>query len=285
MADPKKIFIVEDDTDLASMLVDYFRSLFYDVRAANWGEDAVQQISADVPDVVLLDIRLPDIDGYEVCRRLRQTRHTQNLPIIFLTERRERDFRLAGLELGAVDYITKPFDISELRLRMRNVLRRSTMNSYQNAVTGLPEGNAVEEELQKLPGEADWAVLVLGIHGLSLFRDQYGFVAADDVTRAISLMITNAMQENGSQDDFVGHLTPSDLIVITTPERCRKLTSRCRMRLEPSIQYFYPAMDRQRVNRLPASERLSVEIGCLQAQDYPAGDVAGLKSALTRLFD
>lgn len=103
-----KIFIVEDDVDLSEMLGAYFRVQGYEVAQAVRGEEAIRRINDEVPDVAVLDIRLPDIDGYEVCRRLRQSRRTQNLPIIFLTEKRERDDKLAGLELGAVDYITKP---------------------------------------------------------------------------------------------------------------------------------------------------------------------------------
>jgi len=139
----QKIFIVEDDNDLAEMLRAYFRVQGYSVSVASRGHDGVTGITEDVPDVVVLDIRLPDIDGYEVCRQLRRSRKTQHVPVIFLTEKREREDKLAGLELGAVDYITKPFDIQELRLRVRNALRRAQMSTLLNPVTGLPEGTLV----------------------------------------------------------------------------------------------------------------------------------------------
>jgi len=140
VAEKQSILIVEDDLDLAEMLNAYFRVQGYDVLTAAWGEDAVRISQENTPDIVLLDIRLPDIDGYEVCRRMRTQRRTENLPIIFLTERRDRIDKLQGLELGVVDYITKPFDIQELRLRVRNALRRASLESLVNPVTGLPEG-------------------------------------------------------------------------------------------------------------------------------------------------
>ena len=116
MADPKpKILIVEDDLDVAEMLNAYFRVQGYEVIAVNWGEDGVRACQTENPDLVILDIRLPDIDGYEVARRLRDDRRTKEVPIIFLTEKRERADRLQGLELGADDYITKPYDVQELR--------------------------------------------------------------------------------------------------------------------------------------------------------------------------
>ncbi len=140
MSDKSHILIVEDDLDLAEMLNAYFRVQGYEVQTAAWGEDAVRMTREDPPDLVVLDIRLPDIDGYEVCRRLRTNRRTQDIPIIFLTEKRDRVDKLTGLELGVVDYITKPFDIQELRLRVRNSLRRATQTLLVNPVTNMPEG-------------------------------------------------------------------------------------------------------------------------------------------------
>lgn len=262
-----KIFIVEDDLDLSEMLSAYFRVQGYDVETASRGEDAVDAISRDAPDVAVLDIRLPDIDGYEVCRRLRRNRRTQNLPIIFLTEKRDRDDKLAGLELGAVDYITKPFDIQELRLRVRNALRRAHLSTLQNPVTGLPEGVLVRERLQQMLKHAEWGIVLAGIHGLSRFRDKFGFVAADDVSRAVTLMISNAVQESGAAEDFIGHTDSGDFVIITTAERSQKLAERCLVRLQPSIQYFYPALERQRLHELPEAERLTVRVSSLSSKE------------------
>ena len=281
----QKIFIVEDDVDLAEMLTAYFGAQGYKINSSTWGEEAVRMINEELPDVVVLDIRLPDIDGYEVCRRLRKSRRTQHLPVIFLTERRERENKLAGLELGAVDYITKPFDIQELRLRIRNALRRASLQSLHNPITGLPEGELVQEQLEALIERQDWGVVLAGIRGLDKFRDRYGFVAADDVARAVSLMITNAMQESDAGDDFIGHTDAVEFMIVTDPGRCRKLAERCRMRLEPSVQYFYPAIDRQHVNQLSDSDRLSVHVACLSQRDGEFKDVAELKAALQELLD
>ena len=196
---PSQILIVEDDVDLAEMLNAYFRVQGYEILTATWGEDAVRVAQEMVPDVVLLDIRLPDIDGYEVCRQIRQHRRTKEVPIIFLTEKRERSDKLAGLELGAVDYITKPFDIQELRLRVRNTLRRSTRPPLTNSITGLPERALVDERLAELLKSAGWALLVVSLMGLDEFRELYGFVAADDALRAVSLMLANTVDETGDK--------------------------------------------------------------------------------------
>src|SRR5215475_9476845 len=152
----------------------YFRVQGYDVLTAAWGKDAVKLSTEHNPDLVVLDIRLPDIDGYEVCRQLRTNRRTQDIPVIFLTEKRDRVDKLAGLELGVVDYITKPFDIQELRLRVRNSLRRADQQSLVNPVTNLPEGQVVDEKLREAnAGKSSWALLSISIRGLDSFREMY----------------------------------------------------------------------------------------------------------------
>ncbi len=234
--------------------------------------------------MIVLDIRLPDIDGYEVCRRLRQMRRTQNIPVIFLTEKREREDKLAGLELGAVDYITKPFDIQELRLRIRNSLRRTQLSMPMNPVTGLPEGLLVRERLEKMIQQPDWGIVLAGIRGLNKFRDKYGFVAADDVSRAVTLMITNAVQESGSDETFVGHTDAGDFVIVATVDQHKLLAERCLVRLQPSIQYFYPALERSRLKLLPESERLVVRVAHLSSRDYQFEDLESLFAALERQF-
>lgn len=277
-----KIFIVEDDVDLSEMLSAYLRVQGYDVTQATRGEEAVSKIKEISPDLVVLDIRLPDIDGYEVCRRLRQFRRTQTIPVIFLTEKREREDKLAGLELGAVDYITKPFDIQELRLRIRNALRRSKMSTMHNPVTGLPEGVLVLEQLERMLQRPNWGIVLAGIRGLNKFRDRFGFVATDDVSRAVTLMLANAVQESGNENDFIGHADSGDFIIVTTADRCKRLAERCLVRLQPSIQYFYPAMERSQLNNMPDGDRLTVEVSSLSADEHQVEDVEALHRVLAR---
>ena len=166
-----KILIVEDDLDVAEMLNAYFGVQGYDVVTVNWGEDGVKSCIEERPDLVILDIRLPDIDGYEVAKRLRDDRRTKEVPIIFLTEKRDRADRLHGLELGADDYITKPFDIQELRLRVRNSLERMVQNTLTNPVSGLPEGALVDEQLAECLQRDSHSLILVSLENLEPFRE------------------------------------------------------------------------------------------------------------------
>jgi DNA-binding response OmpR family regulator len=253
-----KILIVEDDLDVAEMLNAYFRVQGYEVFTVNWGEDGVRAAQTILPDLVILDIRLPDIDGYEVARRVRSDRRTNEIPIIFLTEKRERVDRLQGFEVGADDYITKPFDVQELRLRVRNALKRVSQGSLTNPVSGLPEGPLVEERLSEVIHKSGWGLLHIAISHLEAFREAYGFVASDDVLRAISLMIHNTIKETGSTEDFIGHISPTDFVIVVSPASMPPFQERIKSRLEQSLDYFYPIKDRENASK--RDDRLAVEI-------------------------
>jgi len=273
-----RLLIVEDDLDIADMLGAYFRVQGYEVFTANWGEDGVKAGQTERPNLIILDIRLPDIDGYEVARRLRSNRRTQDIPIIYLTDKRKRTDRLMGLGLGADDYITKPFDLQELRLRVRNALRRASQDTLTNPVTTLPEGALVDERLAECLFKTDWAMLVISLESLDAFREIYGFVASDDVLRAVSLMIQNVMRRIGNPGDFLGHLGTTDFVLITTPEKAPLLKERIHTQLEQSLEYFYPVKDREQPSS--GGKSLAVGLGELYPAEGNFADSNRLKSAL-----
>ena len=284
MSEPKpSILIVEDDLDIADMLNAYFQVQEYNVMSVNWGEDGVRACQADTPDLVILDIRLPDIDGFEVARRLRSTRKTQDIPIIFLTERRERLDRLRGLELRAEDYITKPFDIQELRLKVRNALMRARRGNLTNPVTGLAEEALVDDRLRQCLKQNEWSILVISLVNLVNFREAYGFVASDDLLRAVAVMLQDALREQGDTDDFLGQLTGSDFIIIGKPgPAVNVLKERIQKRLEQSFDYFY--RDQDRTTQAFKNQRLGLRIGELAGVKSKARELSQLKLEVEQLY-
>ncbi|MBN8581220.1 MAG: response regulator, partial [Anaerolineae bacterium] len=183
-----RLMVVEDDLDIANMLKIYFTGLQYDVDVANRGRDALEKTRQVLPHLIVLDIMLPDIDGYEVCRTLRTNTRTSHIPVIFLTQKDERSDKLQGLELGADDYITKPFDIEELKLRVQGAIRRAERESLTDPRSGLPAGRLIEEQLRRIIREKSWALLDLRVNNFEAFKDVYGFVAGDDVLRFAAMM-------------------------------------------------------------------------------------------------
>jgi len=277
-----QILIVEDDLDLSEMVSSYFRVQNYDVVTAAWGEEALKIADQEHLDLIMLDIRLPDIDGFELCRQLREKRRTHDTPMIFLTEKRDRVDKLQGLELGVVDYITKPFDIQELRLRVRNAISRSQMPATINPVTELPEGDLVDEKLTELlTADHDWGVLQFSIKSLDEFRAEYGFVAADDVLRAVTLMVRNAVRQFGDKDDFVAHHGAENFIVITNADAADDIRDRIARRIRQSREYFYPLRDKARTEKAMAESHMHLLSGIITKDDGQFADLEALSKALT----
>lgn len=272
MDTPYQLLIVEDDADTGVMLREYFGLHGYRVRVATWGKEAIVQCRQAPPDLILLDIRLPDMDGYEVCSRLRQQPGTKHTPVIFLTERRSRDDRLTGLQLGAVDYMTKPFDTEELLLRVRNALRQASQEYLTNPVTDLTVEPAMKERLRSLVGQDERAVLYIRLQNLESWGQDYGFPACDEALRAVADLLDNVVAEWGGDKDFVGHLGEADFALVTSPARVKTLQEEIEARLPRTLRR--PAAPRREdaEKGAPAMPSFSVAIGLLTGDDLASGD-------------
>jgi DNA-binding response OmpR family regulator len=240
-----RLLVVEDDVDIGNMLKIYFSGLDYEVDVAVRGNDALEKTRQVLPHLIVLDIMLPDIDGYEVCRTLRTSTRTSHIPVIFLTQKDERSDKLQGLELGADDYITKPFDIEELKLRVQGAIRRSERESLTDPRSGLPAGRLIEEQLRRIIREDGWALMDLRISNLTAFNDVYGFVAGDDVLRFTAMLLGEVVDEHGTPNDFIGHAGGDNFIIISTQESIEKIRNTIKERFDEEVQTHYNFMDRQ----------------------------------------
>lgn len=240
-----RILIVEDDMDISNMLRIYFDSQGYEVLVASQGQEALDTCRLKLPSLVVLDIMLPDIDGYEVCRRLRNNLRTSHIPVLFLTQRDERSDKIAGLELGADDYITKPFDIEELKWRVQNALKRAKYENLTNPTTGLPSAKLIEEQLKQLVRRNGWTILYIGINDFEPFKEVHGFVAGDDVLRFVAILLTESVDELGTANDFIGHVGGDDFILITTTEKAGALRRRLVERFQVEVGTFYAFRERE----------------------------------------
>ncbi|MCB0103832.1 MAG: response regulator [Anaerolineales bacterium] len=240
-----RLLVVEDDLDIANMLKIYFTGLQFEVDVANRGRDALEKTRQVLPHLIVLDIMLPDIDGYEVCRTLRTNTRTSHIPVIFLTQKDERSDKLQGLELGADDYITKPFDIEELKLRVQGAIRRAERESLTDPRSGLPAGRLIEEQLRRIIREKSWSLLDLRVNNFEAFKDVYGFVAGDDVMRFAAMLIGEVVDELGTPNDFIGHAGGDNFIIITTTESAPLIRQKIKDRFAEEVQSHYNFIDRQ----------------------------------------
>jgi DNA-binding response OmpR family regulator len=276
-----RLLVVEDDIDIGNMLKIYFTGMEYDVEVAVRGSDALEKTKQALPHLIVLDIMLPDIDGYEVCRSLRTNMRTSHIPVIFLTQKDERSDRLQGLELGADDYITKPFDIEELKLRVQGAIRRSERESLTDPRSGLPAGRLIEEQLRRIIREKDWALIDARVNEFEPFKDVYGFVAGDDVLRFTAMLIGEVVDELGTASDFIGHAGGDNFIVITTGDKAAAIRARLKERFDREVQTHYNFIDRQQgFVQAPGADDtqvkisfMSLSVGIVSPADHSFSDI------------
>jgi PleD family two-component response regulator len=282
-----RILVVEDDFDISNMLRIYFQSQGYEVTVAPRGGDALEMCRQQLPHIVVLDIMLPDIDGYEVCRQLRGNLRTKHIPIIFLTQKDERSDKIHGLELGADDYITKPFDVEELKLRVKNSMARAAYESLTNPTTGLPSSKLIEEQLRGLMRRDDWGIIYAGIKGLEAFSEVYGFVASDEVLRFTAMVLGETVDTLGTPNDFIGHIGGDDFIVITEKRLIRPIVKDLMNRFADGIGTHYDFKARQQgyivVRDKHGNEQkvglMELAIGIITSDDGPFTDIREITEA------
>ncbi len=282
-----RILVVEDDFDISSMLQLYFRTQGYEVYVAPRGGVALEMTRQNLPNVIVLDIMLPDIDGYEVCRQLRTNLRTSHIPIIFLTQKDERNDKIQGLELGADDYITKPFDLEELRLRVRNTIKSAEVASLTSPSTGLASGRLIEQQLRELMRKQDWGVLYIGIDGLGAFNEVYGFVAGEEVLRFTGMLLNDVIDEMGTADDFVGHIGGDNFIIITRKELVDPLRVEIAQRFNENVGTHYDFMTRMQGHLVIKDDDgkeehvplMTLQVGALTIEDGPFTDIREITEA------
>ncbi len=242
-----RILVVEDDFDISNMLRIYFSGQQYEVQIAPRGGDALQMTRKQLPNLIILDIMLPDMNGYDVCKELRTTTRTSHIPIIFLTQKDERSDKIAGLELGADDYITKPFDIEELKLRVQNTINSTQRQNYMHPKSGLPTGRLIEEHLRGLMhSDKQWTYIDVKINHFDAFTEVYGFLAGDEVMRFTALVMGEVVDELGTPDDYLGHPERENFVIITHAADADRLKQRLVERFNDEVKQHYSFIDRER---------------------------------------
>jgi diguanylate cyclase (GGDEF)-like protein len=276
-----RLLVVEDDFDISNMLQIYFTGQNFDVDVAPRGSVALEKTRHNLPHLIVLDIMLPDIDGFEVCRVLRTNIRTSHVPIIFLTQKDERSDKLAGLELGADDYITKPFDIEELKLRVQRAITRSEQQSLTDPRSGLPSGRLIEEQLRRIIRQQNWALMDVRINNFEPFNEVYGFVAGDDVLRFTGMLINEVLDELGTPNDFIGHAGGDNFIIITAEESAVEIRQRIKSRFAEEVLSHYNFMDREQGFILAAGSGdqtvkvplMTLSVGLVSPKEYQFADI------------
>ncbi len=243
----ESLLVVDDDPFIARLLEIELRAAGYDVRVASDGALALVAAQERCPDLVLADVMMPNMDGFELTRRLRQDPRTAAVSIIMLTARGLSADKLEGFAIGADDYIVKPFDTPELLARIRGVLRRSRDMRAQSPLTGLPGNVRIEEEIDRRVDEGTpFALLYADLDHFKSFNDHYGFMRGDQALQATAGMLEEVARDVTSGASFVGHVGGDDFVIVVPPEMAAVVAQAIVERFDRDAASYYDPQDRDR---------------------------------------
>ena len=244
---PARILVVEDDRAIADLVASILDKDSYRVTLALDGHAALRLALEERPDLVILDVLLPGISGFEVCQRLRQDPSTCLIPIMLLTALDQTKDKITGYKLGADEYVCKPFDALELLARVERTIRRSREGLAANPLTGLPGGVALEEEIRRrVADRAPFSVARLDISGLGEFNMAYGYERGDQVIRLVGMILKSAIVELADKNDIAVHFGAADFGFVSTPARAEVVAARALENGEALLMMHYDEADRLR---------------------------------------
>ena len=242
-----KILIVDDEPAIVELLEEHLRSEGYDTEHAFSGEEALVVLERSTPDLVILDLMLPGMDGYEVCRLMQADSRLNHIPVIMLTARSAIPNRVLGYQRGADDYIVKPFDPDELSVRVRAQLHHLYHDSVSE-LTGLPGTEAVEARISAVASggtESPWAIVYFNIANFAAYNDSYSYIEGDEMIHIAGRALKVALEKEGRPADFLGHIGGDKFVVITSPERVQPVAQAAAQVFTESTQDFYTPSDRE----------------------------------------
>ncbi len=260
----ESVLVVDDDPFIARLLEIELRAAGYDVRVAGDGRQALDAVRERCPDLVLADVMMPTMDGFELTRHLRQDPRTGSVSVIMLTARGLSADKLEGFSVGADDYIVKPFDTPELLARIRGVLRRAKEMRAQSPLTGLPGNIRIEEEIEaRVQSGQEFAILYVDLDYFKAYNDHYGFMRGDEAIQFTARLIQEVALAAGGPSIFVGHVGGDDFVVVAPPDRATDIAEQLVGRFDREAPDLYDPEDRERgyvevENRRGQAQRFSV---------------------------
>jgi len=241
----EKILIADDDPDILRFVELNLRLEGYEVITAADGEQAVQVARANRPDMVILDVMMPRLDGYQVCQALRQDPQLGGVCIIMLTAKSMSADKVLGLTAGADDYISKPFDPIELVARVKTTLRRTREMRAVSPLTGMPGNLQIEAEMQRrLNADEVFAVLWLDLDNFKSFNDRYGFIRGDGAINYLAAVMREIVDE--LPGTFMGHIGGDDFVVMCEDELAEVLSQSIIERFDRDVAALYDSEDAAR---------------------------------------
>lgn len=242
-----RVLVVDDDEKIRAICVEVLVNLGFEVLTAGTVAEAKSSIRENRPDLLLLDVVLPDGDGLSLMESLKAERASSHLSVIFVSARTEVSSKVRALKLGGADYLTKPFDALELGARVEAAMRRREQEFGSSPTTQLPGSAAIEREVQRrLAARTPFAFCYLDLDNLKAYNDYYGFAKADGVIRQTGDLLREIILQEGAPEDFLGHVAGDDFVFVTDPRSVDAVCQRAIEVFDRIIPLYFDRQDRER---------------------------------------
>lgn len=251
----RPMILIVDDVPINVQILAEVLSSVYQIKVASNGADALKIAQSQQPDLILLDVMMPEMDGFEVCRRLKADKSTHKIPVIFVTAKNAESDEELGLNLGAVDYITKPFVIPVAKARIRNHIRLKQQAdlleslSLIDALTDIPNRRRFDEALvsewkRAIRDATPLSLLMIDIDHFKQYNDYYGHGAGDVCLQMVAAELAKGVVRPG---DLVARYGGEEFVVIlpeTNRESALQIAERLRERIEKkALPHVYPSAE------------------------------------------
>ena len=241
-----KILVVDDDPDIRDILKLTLSEENYEIFEACDGEEALKIVNSKPLDLVLLDYKVPKVDGRQVCRLIKKDLLLRHLPVIMVTGKGDISDKVNGIDAGADDYVVKPFEPKELLARIRMILRRTERDLEANPLTRLPGNVSILNELQRrIENKSLFSVCYVDLNKFKAYNDKYGFEHGDEVIRETARILIRSVQQWGNSDDFIGHIGGDDFVIVTMPKSVDTLCKKIIESFDATVPAFYSEKDKK----------------------------------------
>ncbi len=246
MEDTKKILIISSDKKIREVLNFCFDGWGYEVFLLDNIAIDISYIKKISPDVIVADVHSVKKSQLEICHILKDDFTTNFIPIITLINKRQLRNQLLNLKYGVDDYLIKPPDPLDLRVRVEMAIKRSQLNFYASSLTGLPGGRVIEEVLkERIKKNEPFSFGYVDIDSFKYFNDVYGYLNGDKVIIQTAYMLYSVIKKFGNKNDFLGHIGGDDFVFLTTPDKFKAIAENFIKTFDSIIPFHYSLVDRQ----------------------------------------
>lgn len=245
--EPKKILVVDDDADIRDSIKDFLEEKGFIVIAASDGTKGIKLAEKETPHLIVLDVGLPEMNGYDVCKKIREIPALRHTPIIMLTAHTRDKDELSGFKAGADDFLTKPFKPARLLARIETAIDRNLRELDANSLTHLPGNKNITDEIQdRIQRNGEFSVLYMDLNNFKGFNDRYGFVRGDEAIKLTSEILIECFQSYNGQRTFLGHVGGDDFVGIVDSNDVTALCQKIVKEFDSSVPRLYDEEDRKR---------------------------------------